>query len=66
MLLTVGERIADVVNAVQYIADTSDADANRLITNSPVVIRQGILRVSAIEFKRRLQVAGATAEVRLV
>lgn len=66
VLLTVGERIADVVNAVQYIADTSDADANRLITNSPVVIRQGILRVSAIEFKRRLQVAGATAEVRLV
>ncbi len=66
VLLTVGERIADVVNAVQYIADTSDADANRLITITPVVIREGILRNFAIEFKRRLQLAGATAEIRLV
>jgi hypothetical protein len=64
-LLTVGERIADVVKEIQCIADASVDDANRLITNSPVVIRQGIRRYAAIEFKRRLQVAGATAEVRL-
>lgn len=66
VLTSPGPKLAEVIQAVRQLAGGSVMDAKRLIDSCPVVIRSGIYRGFANNFKQLLEAAGSSVEIRVL
>lgn len=63
-LTDVGEKKVDVIKAVRTITGLGLKEAKALVDEAPSVIKEGVDTGEAGEYKKKLEEAGATAELK--
>ena len=64
ILVSVGERRAEVFAALRVIAGLNREVLNDLLDGTPKPIKEGITKAKAEEIKKRLEEAGATVQIK--
>tara|TARA_B110000014_G_C20125602_1_gene599283 strand:- start:3943 stop:4323 length:381 start_codon:yes stop_codon:yes gene_type:complete len=63
-LAAVGEKKVDVIKAVRTITGLGLKDAKALVDEAPSTIKEGVDKAEADEYKKQLEDAGATVELK--
>ncbi|OGY62597.1 MAG: 50S ribosomal protein L7/L12, partial [Candidatus Colwellbacteria bacterium RIFCSPLOWO2_12_FULL_46_17] len=63
MLKASGEQKINVIKAVREITGLGLKESKDLVEGAPKVIKEGVKKEEANEFKKKLEEAGATAEL---
>lgn len=64
LLSEVGEKKVDVIKAVRTITGLGLKDAKGLVDEAPSTIKEGVDKAEADEYKKQLEDAGATVELK--
>ncbi len=64
MLSSFGEKKVSVIKAVRAITSLGLKEAKDLVESAPTAVKEGIAKAEAEEFKKQIEEAGGTAELK--